>query len=269
MEHLGKEVIRLESSVPAKQELQLQKNGDTLEQALAAGQVIQDAPLSDLKEALRYAMVKIGLRSENWPGEEEKALLVLHIVKEYGQHTAAEIRLAFDMALAGKLGLKEVSCFENFSCLYFSTIMNAYRAWAKEEYKQIKAPAPVEEKKVLTDEQFKTETLEWLERAKDKVWGKGWKVDFIPILLFEDLDKLGMIKYTDEEWMATLLKAVEYRQGQLGELAESEGSSTARDRVRDFARMKEEGCFTGEHADYLPILAKKMILWDLILRMQI
>lgn len=98
---------------------------------------IKIAPLDDLRVVLRYAMVKIGLRSENWPKAEEKTMLFQHIIENYGNHTCEEIRLAFDMAIAGKLNVDPV-CYENFSCLYFSQVMNAYRAWSAEIYKQLK-----------------------------------------------------------------------------------------------------------------------------------
>ena len=76
-------------------------------------------------------MVKVGLRAANFPSKEETALLVDHIEKFYSNHNPEEIKLAFDLAITDKLEIdqKEVTCYENFSCLYFSTIMNAYRNW--------------------------------------------------------------------------------------------------------------------------------------------
>lgn len=80
-------------------------------------------------------MVKVGLRATNFPNALEKEILLKHIQENYGGHTVAEIRLAFEMAIAGKLEV-DANCYENFSCLYFSNVMNAYRKWAKEEYKE-------------------------------------------------------------------------------------------------------------------------------------
>lgn len=88
-------------------------------------------------------MVKIGLRSLNWPADEEKIILIQHIRENFGGHHLAEINLAFDMAIAGSLDA-EANCYENFSCLYFSGIMNAYRKWSREEYRNVKpTQAPV------------------------------------------------------------------------------------------------------------------------------
>lgn len=90
-------------------------------------------------------MVKIGLRANNWPTDEEKLLLQQHIVRFYGNHTLDEIRLAFDMAITGRLDV-QANCYENFSCLYFSTIMNAYRQWVARE-------AGMQEQKLLSPPQ--------------------------------------------------------------------------------------------------------------------
>lgn len=105
-------------------------------------------------------MVKVGLRAKNWPTDEEKVILLDHIFENYGGNRVDEIKLAFDLAIAGKLDLdyKDVVCYENFSCLYFSTIMNAYRQWAVLQNQQIQkkelppAPPTAEELKLIDDE---------------------------------------------------------------------------------------------------------------------
>lgn len=110
--------------------------------AIQSTKIAATSDLEPIKGALRYCMVLVGVRSQNLPDEAEKAVLFNHIIQNYGGHTPEEIRLAFEMAVSGKLGLPldEVKCYENFSCLYFSTIMNAYREWAKQEYQHVKQP---------------------------------------------------------------------------------------------------------------------------------
>lgn len=95
------------------------------------------ADINQVKETLRFVMMKIGVRGANLPGEIEKLVLIQHIQTNYGGHALDEIKLAFEMAITGKLDV-DATCYENFSCLYFSNIMNAYRQWAREE---IKTPA--------------------------------------------------------------------------------------------------------------------------------
>ncbi len=122
------------------QELILLKTGEEEKfQSIIANPSIINSPIQDLENVLKFIMIKVGIRAENFPCPEEKMILIDHILSSYGNHTIAEIRLAFDMAISLKLSLpaKEVVCYENFSCLYFSKIMNAYRVWATETYKYI------------------------------------------------------------------------------------------------------------------------------------
>lgn len=120
---------------------------EKFEIALAAPRIYR-SDLEETKKALLYAFVLVGLRGQNVPVDEEKAVLLEYIVENYGGHTPEEIKLAFKMAIQGKLNLKpeEVKCYENFSPLYFTTIMDAYREWAREQIKLL--PAPVEDRKL-------------------------------------------------------------------------------------------------------------------------
>lgn len=93
-------------------------------------------------------MIKVGLRANNWPVEEEKAVLIQHIRAHFGIHHLEEIRLAFDMAVTRKLNLadKQISCYDQFTCEYFSLIMSAYRDWAAEQYKVLEKYLPTKDR---------------------------------------------------------------------------------------------------------------------------
>ena len=86
-------------------------------------------------------MLLVGIRAANIPNTEEKRFLLDFIKSNFSQHTPEEIKLAFTMAVAGKLSV-EVNCYENFSCEYFGRIMVAYRKWAASEVKQIPDKTP-------------------------------------------------------------------------------------------------------------------------------
>jgi len=165
----------------------------TFEQAIR-GRKVKDAPLEELKQAMRLIMIKVGLRGQNWPTDDEKDVIINHVIECYGSHTADEIRLAFDLAISGKLELeqKEVNCYENFSCVYFSGIMNAYRKWAAVQHKEIKPvltlPPMMEE---ITDE----ETLRMAEGFCKLP--EGWKL--LSLSAYKILGKQGHMNYTDAE----------------------------------------------------------------------
>lgn len=107
-----------------------------------AAKKIGEAGEEEIRQALRYAMVKIGLRGANFPTGIEKFLLIRHVHENFFDNTVDEIRVAFDWAISGRID-EDYNCYENFSCAYFSRIMNAYNRLAdaaktKDEKKFIK-----------------------------------------------------------------------------------------------------------------------------------
>ena len=108
------------------------------ETALTDQRICNLTDVEPLKQALRYAMVLVGIKANNVPNDREKSVLLEFIVNNYGGHTPTEIRLAFDLAIAGELDVEDVKCYENFSPLYFASIMNAYRKWARPKHGEIK-----------------------------------------------------------------------------------------------------------------------------------
>lgn len=155
----------------ATQELMPSKNGNEetgLATALKGIRVV-NSTLEEFKSVLRYCMLKVGIRAANIPNDEEKMILLQHIISEYGNHTIAEIRLAFDMAITGKLDIdrKEVICYENFSCLYFSGVMDSYRRWSSQAYRHVikELPAPV---KTYSKQEILMDYAEYLWKTKQK-----------------------------------------------------------------------------------------------------
>ena len=96
------------------------------------GQTLRVSDENDLKQVLRYSMLLVGLRANNMPTEEEKFVLINFIKTNFGNITIAQIKLAFDMAVAGKLQV-DAKCYENFSCEFFGRIMAKYLEFSAEE----------------------------------------------------------------------------------------------------------------------------------------
>ena len=90
----------------------------------------------DLKQVLRYVMILVGLRGNNLPTDEEKLVLISFIKSNFANQTIAEIKLAFEMAVAAKFQV-DVKTYENFSCEYFARILNAYLNFARTETRSI------------------------------------------------------------------------------------------------------------------------------------
>lgn len=107
------------------------------------------------------------MRANNLPNKEETAVLFNHVAKYYSGHTVAEIRLAFEKAIAGELDISadDVKAYENFTPVYFSQIINSYRRWSVQEHKQqmktIDPPPPV---RISTQEELDNIAREDVER---------------------------------------------------------------------------------------------------------
>lgn len=135
----------------------------------------------ELKKMLKYCFLLVGIRGQNIPQGPEKEFLHRYIRQAYGRHTASEVRLAFDMAVQGRLGLKDdqITCFENFSVLYFATIMNAYRRWASENMRRLEAQSVPEEVKPTADQIKKIEE-EYLDFTITEVYKRLVQVNKLP-----------------------------------------------------------------------------------------
>lgn len=104
-----------------------------------AGKKVFSFQENEMKPLMLYIYALIGLRGENYPKGLDKDFIHTYIRENYGGHSAEEIRLAFTMAIQGRINIdpKDVKCYEHFNVAYFSSIMEAYREWSREEIKKI------------------------------------------------------------------------------------------------------------------------------------
>ena len=155
--------------------------------------VIRQLDDEDLKKILRYVMILVGLRGNNLPTDEEKYVLINFIRSSYANQTLAEIKLAFEMAVAGKFTV-DVKCYENFSCEYFGRIMNAYIEFARQETKnipkQIEAPKPTpsDDQLRLMSIQNANNHAESFKKSKESKGKMQW-LEFGLSSLYDDLLK--------------------------------------------------------------------------------
>lgn len=157
--HIMDLIPAAQSSALQKQESKEPKTGDEKSFAVALkSKKIIHCQLEEVKEVLRYVMVKVGLRAQNFPNDLEKLILFEHIAKYYGGHHVEEIKVAFDLAITGQLDFPDgesANCYENFTCRYFSSVMNAYQKWAAQVHRTVIEPKmEVPEQKINTDEEL-------------------------------------------------------------------------------------------------------------------
>lgn len=100
---------------------------------LAKQKKISECPDEDIKMALRYVMILLGLTGKDVPDEVEKAVLIDVIREDYGTRFAVdEIKLAFRWAMSGKTDVDKSFYGKRFSVAYLSNFMEAYEVKKKE-----------------------------------------------------------------------------------------------------------------------------------------
>lgn len=236
--------------------------GDTRDLSVAVqAKKVGESSMEELSQALRLIMLKLGIRSNNLPSQEEKMVLIEHICNRYGTHALEEIKLAFDMAMIGKLD-GEFRCYENFSCDYVSHVMKAYRKWAKEEYKQIPQLPPIPAKKEnLSDFSM----LRWLAQ-EIRFIRTGKPFELVPLELYDYLDKRGKIPATNEEKFEYMRKAAAWRAGQLQKDAERKSSVDNLRSLEKFRTMRQNDNFSADEFEKLKAIAKKLVFFDLAMK---
>lgn len=140
------------SAPPASTRLEI---GNTKELATALAEPkLAVAGRDAISAALRYVFMCIGLRPQNLPVDLDKDFIHAFILKNFGDFTGAEVRLAFDLAMSGRLDLdpRDLSCYENFTVAYFGRIMASYRTWARETFKQLPDKTPKPKKRTPAEE---------------------------------------------------------------------------------------------------------------------
>lgn len=162
---------------------------------------VQNSDCEAVGASLRLCLLKVGIRAANLPSPEEKAVLIDFIYRKYGRHKIDEINLAFDMAVMGELEVP-VNHFENFSCMYFASVMNAYRKWAAIKHHEIldKPVLMIAEKKELSIE-------EWDEWEKDI---RSYSFEAIPTVFCDFLYRTGRIILEGEQQANLISRAMDY-----------------------------------------------------------
>lgn len=102
--------------------------GSEIAAAIESRQMIRNLDnLEPVKQSLRYVFTLIGLRAENIPSDVEKGVLLKFIFDNFGNIAPEEIRIAFELAIAGQFDA-EIDHYQRFSSLYLSKVLRAYIA---------------------------------------------------------------------------------------------------------------------------------------------
>lgn len=230
-------------------DLELFKSATTNQQAL------KHSSVQAISEALRLVFVKVGLRAANLPNEAEKAVVINFIYNNYFNHTAAELVLAFDLAILGKLDC-ETKHYENFTCLYLGEIMTAYRKWAVNQAELVKRPLP----KMTLNNSITTDA-EMLQDIEDFENRKDVTIDSIPPYIYDYLLKFERLPTENAKKWDALSRAADYRKTELY----SESLKLRTDDVnkyQEFLKMYAANEYKGDEINRVKLLAKKIMVMD-------
>lgn len=191
-----------------------------------------------LRENLAYIFTLLGFK--NYPAKEEMAIIEDFIRTSYPLYTIQEFRIAFKMAVQGKLDCS-TEHYEKFSPKFIGQVMVAYTKKANEVRKIAKPVLNEIIAPKLTDEQIVLFTQkEWLESARND-FNKVFNADKV----FDILLKEGKLKFEPDE-MLKIVKIV--RQDNAQRLQKMYGTD-----AKEFnKRIKDE--------DYLDTQCKKLAL---------
>ena len=164
-----------------------------------------------LKENLAYIFTLLGFNK--YPDTQEMIVIEDFIRTSYPLFTVEEFRLAFKMAVQGKLDCS-TEHYEKFSPKFIGQVMAAYTKKALEVRKMIKPIINEIEPPKLTDEQIVSFTQkEWLESAKND-FNKVFNANRV----FDILLKQGKLKFETDEMLQIIRMVREDNQMKMNKL---------------------------------------------------
>jgi hypothetical protein len=142
--------------------------------------------------------------------------------------------------------------------------MNAYRRWAVQEYRQIEQKPPEQKAIGWKEDTSDTGMQEWLNQVILFAQDPAYAVEWIPEQLYDWLVGKGKIRKGQNEETEYLLLAVGRRQAWLTYQMTEDPTPKTRLALESFNRMKSKECYTGDEIPALLVLAKKIVLMQLI-----
>lgn len=215
-------------------------NGRDIVEASRDTQIRNLTDQESIKMSLRYIFTLVGIKSENLPSELQKMVLIEFIESEFAWMTPEEMKLAFKMAVAGKLDV-EINHFQNFSPVYFAAVANAYRekrGAALTEYN--KNMLDMTTKPHPSDDEKKMMFWGFVDECLLKRWDKfadGQSIHWPSVAgiehIFRTMEQLGFVLDTADK-----NKIVEIAKGQITDQINREKPET-RERAKEIRSLRE------------------------------
>lgn len=211
----------------------------------------------EIWKTLQRVATLIGLHPDHVPQGAEKILLLEYICECYAEYSPEEIERAFKFALSEKF-VANTNCYGDFSCKFFSDIMNSYRRWKKQSDPDENKKQPIayfeSKKEEITDDAMH----EWLHGLQQSIAvNQNYSVHFIPTMLQKWMVSKNLISEIDDEFV---LEGINLRRQLLFKNSEENPTAQNKFLFDKFVEMQNSKCLDEKETEIVRTLAQKIQL---------
>lgn len=211
-----------------KQEIEGRKSLTGLIAQSKQSKLLHDCSDDEIKQALAKIFLMIGLRKQHFPNGFELDFIVSNIRKLYLHRTIFDLTNAFELGLRKEIDV-ELNCYDQFTLIYLSNIMDAYRKYLVSAYNEL----PDEQPKQIEYKMTKEEKLADIEDFGTTECAFG----MIPGYIYDWIIELGLIVLDEDDKIEYYRRAILMRETELKANAENGD----RQEYNAFMKMKRSG----------------------------
>lgn len=211
-----------------KQEIEGRKSLIGLIAQNKGSKLLHDCSDDEIKQALAKIFLLVGLRKQHFPNGFELDFIVSNIRKLYAHRTIFDLTNAFELGLRKEIDV-ELNCYDQFTLIYLSNIMDAYRKYLVNAYNEL----PVEQPKQIEYKMTKEEKLADIEDFGTTECA----FSMIPGYIYDWIIDLGLVTLSEDDKTEYYRRAIQMRESELKANAESGDVKE----YNSFMKMKKSG----------------------------
>ena len=211
-----------------KREIEVRKSLTGLIAQSKQSKLLHDCSDDEIKQALAKIFLMIGLRKQHFPNGFELDFIVSNIRKLYAHRTIFDLTNAFELGLRKEIDV-ELNCYDQFTLIYLSNIMDAYRKYLVKSYNEL----PVEQPKQIEYKMTKEEKLADIEDFGTTECA----FSMIPGYIYDWIIDLGLVILDEDDKTEYYRRAIQMRESELKANAESGDMKE----YNSFIKMKKSG----------------------------
>jgi len=170
-----------------------------------------DSIRQEIGECIAVIISDIGVKT--MPDKYAQKRIIYYLLSYYRDFSIQEIRLAFELALVGKVQV-DVEHYQSFDIRYLSRILNAFRLYRNEQNQRLITNQPIKLEPISEKEKQKIEIKYYksLEKAYEYYEATGIFNISIHWLAYNQLLEIGLLEINDNDWIRFIRKAeIDYK----------------------------------------------------------